>query len=214
MTNPEQMTSDSGFAGGTSSAGDSNSANYVEISIPGESVQRWRVLFNWLIALPHWIVLFVLSAIGAVVWLLLALSVLFAGRIPQPFYRYLAGLARYTNRVWGFSIFYFTSYPSFKFMLDAPSDSSGYPIRTNFFANPGKVSRWRVLRPILAIPHYVLSYFLDIAGFGLGVAAALYALITGRYPDFLRAAHEHLATYSLRVDVYVAMVSDRYPRLG
>lgn len=212
MSTTDNITQQTGMTGGGQA--DSNSANYVEISIPGERVVRWRVLFNWLLALPHWIALAVLSAIGAAVWLLLALSVLFAGKIPQPLYRYLAGLARYTNRVWGFSVFYFTKYPSFKFMLDAPSDASDYPIRTHFFANPGKVSRWRVFRIILAAPHFVLSYFLDMAGFGLGVAAALYGLVTGRYPDPLRVAQEHLASYSLRVDVYVAMVSDKYPRLG
>lgn len=193
---------------------DSNSANYVEISIPDERVKRWRVLFNWLLAIPHWLYVIVLGVVSFVLWILLVMVVLFTGKIPQFYYRFLFGLTRYVNKVWGYSSFYFQEYPSFRFMLDDPVDKDDYSIRTHFYAKPGKVTRWRVFRPILAIPHYILSYFLDIASFALGIAAALYALVTRRYPDPLRNIQEVLATYSLRVNVYAGMVGDKYPRLG
>jgi len=62
---------------------DSNSANYVEISIPDERVKRWRVLFNWLLAIPHWLYVIVLVVVSFVLWILLVMVVLFTGKIPQ-----------------------------------------------------------------------------------------------------------------------------------
>ena len=196
----------------TTTSLDSNAANRVEIIIPDGRVSNWRILVNWLLAIPHLIVLYILGFIALFVWLLLGLAVLFAGRVPDFCYRYLLGLMRYANRAGGFVWYFFKSYPKFQFWLDDPVDASGYQILTHFYPNPGKVSRWRFFRPILAIPHFILLWVLGYVNAILTIIGALYGLLTGRYPEWLRESLQALVTYQLRVTVYTIAISNKYPR--
>ena len=196
----------------TASTQNSNDANRVEIIIPDGRVANWRILANWLLAIPHWIMLVILGFIGGFVWLLLKLSVLLAGRVPGFCYSYLLGVARYASRVGGFAVFFVRSYPKFRFWLNDPVDTSGYQIQMHFYPNPGKVSRWRIFRPILAIPHFLVLGLLSLFQPLLILVGALTGLLTGRYPGWLRVTLQALATYHLRVSIYILAISNKYPR--
>ena len=197
---------------GTRPTQNSNEANRVEIIIPDGRVSNLRILVNWFLAIPHGILLSILGIIALPVWLLLGLAVLLAGRVPGFCYRYLLGLIRYTNRAGGFVWYFFKRYPSFNFWLGDPVDSSGYQMKTHFYPNPGKVPRWRIFRPILAIPHFLLLSVLGFFNMALVILGALIGLLTGRYPGWVRKALQALATYQLRVVVYTLAISNKYPR--
>ena len=190
---------------------DSNEATYVELSIPDGRVSNWRILVNWLLAIPHWIVRDILVFVGFFIWLLLGPAVLLAGRVPGFCYRYLLGLVRYYNCINGYMFHFFTRYPAINTYLDDPVDSSGYQMQTHFCPNPGKVSRWRIFRPILAIPHlffFGVLYYVDLA---LKLVGGLYGLLTGRYPEWLRKSVQALVTYQVKVLVYTWAIGNKYP---
>jgi len=197
-----------------SSIMDGNLENYIEISIPGEKVQRRRIIFNWLLAIPHLLFILLLGIVAVIFGLITLVAVLITGKIPRFSYSYVLGLVRYANRVWGFIVYFFPSYPKFRFKFDGAVDTSDYQLKTHFSENPDKVKRWRIFSLILVIPHMILSYFLGTARYALLGTAALYALVTGRYPDPIRAIMEALSTYDHRIVMYIFMISNKYPRLG
>jgi hypothetical protein len=78
---------------------------------------------------------------------------------------------------------------------------------------PRDLNRWLPLvKWFLAIPHYIVLFFLGIAAFVCVVAAWFAILFTGRYPRGLFDLVVGVYRWSLRVSVYAfVLVPDRYP---
>jgi uncharacterized membrane protein HdeD (DUF308 family) len=77
-------------------------------------LNRWLPLVKWLLALPHYIVLFFLY-VGAVVAAILAwFAILFTGRYPRGLFDYVEGVMRWHNRVAAYAFVLVTdAYPPF-----------------------------------------------------------------------------------------------------
>lgn len=78
-------------------------------------LNRWLPLVKWLLAIPHYIVLFFLS-IGALIAVIVAwFAILFTGRYPKGLFDYLVGVARWYNRVIAYALILVTDeYPPFR----------------------------------------------------------------------------------------------------
>ena len=78
-------------------------------------LNRWLPLVKWLLAIPHYVVLFFLY-IGAVVAIIAAwFAILFTGRFPRGIFDYLVGVGRWTNRVVAYAFMLVTDeYPPFQ----------------------------------------------------------------------------------------------------
>jgi hypothetical protein len=81
-------------------------------------LNRWLPLVKWLLAIPHYIVLFFLY-VGAFFAVIVAwLAILFTGRYPRGIFDYVEGVIRWHNRVVGYAFILITDeYPPFR--LDA-----------------------------------------------------------------------------------------------
>src|SRR3954451_8924987 len=67
-------------------------------------LNRWLPLVKWLLAIPHYIVLFFLY-IGALFAVIVAwFAILFTGRYPRGIFDYLVGVGRWTNRVTAYAV--------------------------------------------------------------------------------------------------------------
>lgn len=77
-------------------------------------LNRWLPLVKWLLALPHYVILFVLS-IGAVLAAICAwFAILFTGRYPRSLFDYIEGVLRWHNRVGAYAFLLITDrYPPF-----------------------------------------------------------------------------------------------------
>lgn len=77
-------------------------------------LNRWMPLVKWLLAIPHYIVLFVLQ-IGAFVAVVIAwFAILFTGRYPRGLFNYVEGVLRWHNRVFAYAFVLVTdAYPPF-----------------------------------------------------------------------------------------------------
>ena len=77
-------------------------------------LNRWLPLVKWFLAIPHYIVLVVLT-IGAVVAVVVAwFAILFTGRYPRFLFEYVTGVLRWHNRVTGYAFTLVTDrYPPF-----------------------------------------------------------------------------------------------------
>jgi Domain of unknown function (DUF4389) len=80
-----------------------------------EELNRWLPLVKWLLAIPHYIVLFFLS-IGAIVVVIIAwFAILFTGRYPRGLFEFVLGVLRWGNRVTGYAFVLVTDrYPPFR----------------------------------------------------------------------------------------------------
>ena len=80
-----------------------------------EGLNRWLPLVKWLLAIPHYIVLFFLF-IGALFAVIAAwFAILFTGRYPRGLFDFVLGVLRWTNRVVGYAFILVTDeYPPFR----------------------------------------------------------------------------------------------------
>ena len=78
-------------------------------------LNRWLPLVKWFLAIPHYIVLFVLY-LGAIFVLIAAwFAILFTGRYPRGLFDYMVGVGRWHNRVVAYAFTLVTDrYPPFR----------------------------------------------------------------------------------------------------
>ncbi len=91
-------------------------AVHLEIDYPDveADLNRWLPIVKWLLAIPHYIVLGILSAVGVIVVILAWFAILFTGRYPKSFFDFIVGIARWWLRVAAYAVLLVTDrYPPF-----------------------------------------------------------------------------------------------------
>jgi hypothetical protein len=94
---------------------DEPQAVHLEIPYPdAQRLNRWLPLVKWLLAIPHYIVLFFLD-IGVIVAAVVAwFAILFTGIYPRGIFDFVEGVYRWHNRVIGYALILVTDeYPPF-----------------------------------------------------------------------------------------------------
>src|ERR1700734_2726098 len=77
------------------------------------TVARWRVTGNPIMAIPHFILLYILGAVLGVITFIAWFAILFTGNYPPGLFDFAAGVMRYQWRVGTFYLFMRESYPAF-----------------------------------------------------------------------------------------------------
>ena len=78
-------------------------------------LNRWMPLVKWLLAVPHYIVLAVLSIVAVVVVVITWFAILFTGRYPKDLFDFMVGVLRYGSRVAVYAFILTTDrYPPFR----------------------------------------------------------------------------------------------------
>ena len=193
-------------------------------------LSRWLWLVKWLLAIPHFIVLFFLWVAFVVLTIVAFFAILFTGRYPRGIFEFNLGVLRWTWRVsyYSYGALGTDRYPPFT--LDAVPD---YPATLDI-AYPERLSRGLVLVKwwLLAIPQYILlGIFLGGAGSAAGRAgnhgshwwygggliwalvffAAIALLFMARYPRGLFDFVLGLDRWVARVIAYASLMTDAYP---
>jgi len=194
------------------------------------NLSRGLWLVKWLLAIPHYIVLFFLWIAFAVVTFIAFFAILFTGRYPKGMFDFNVGVLRWSWRVgfYSFSALGTDRYPPFT--LGAVAD---YPATLDV-VHPEHLSHGLVLVKwwLLAIPHYFVLALIGSGwwlgwwgrgegewmyrgGFGLIGLLVLFAgvslLFRGRYPSGLFAFTMGLNRWLYRVVAYVTLMTDTYP---
>lgn len=195
-----------------------------------EPLSRWLWLVKWLLAIPHFIVLFILWLLFVVVTFIAFFAILISGRYPRGLFDFNVGVMRWWWRVsyYSYDALGTDRYPPFT-LADDPT----YPARLDV-AYPEELSRGLVLVKwwLLAIPHYLIiglffgglwsAYASDdemwrwqYGGWGLipllVLIAAVALLFTARYPRGIYDFVIGLNRWVLRVVAYAALMTDTYP---
>jgi hypothetical protein len=78
-------------------------------------LNRWLPLVKWLLAIPHYIVLFFLEIAAFVVLIVVWFAILFTGRYPRGLFSFVEGVLRWHNRVVAYAFLLVTDrYPPFR----------------------------------------------------------------------------------------------------
>ena len=196
-----------------------------------EPLSRWLWLVKWLLAIPHYIVLFFLWIAFAVVTVIAFFAILFTGRYPRGLFGFNLGVLRWSWRVgyYAYSALGTDRYPPFSL-----AEEPDYPA-TMDVAYPERLSRGLVLVKwwLLAIPQYAIvavfaggaaytatggngnTWQADALSGGLIGLLVLFAAITllfgGRYPRGLYDFVIGMNRWVLRVVAYAALMTDAYP---
>src|SRR5436189_5658148 len=148
----------------------------------------------------------VVASAGGLLFLGPLLMILFRQKYPRWWFDWNLELQRFINRVWTYLVLVNDNYPSTDdhqwVRLDYP-----YPDAA------ADLNRWLPLvKWLLAIPHYIVLLFLDIAAFFVVIAAWFAMLFTGRYPRDMFSFVEGVIRWHNRVVGYaLTLVPDKYP---
>jgi hypothetical protein len=187
------------------------------VSVEGEldtNLSRWLWLVKWLLAIPHFIVLFFLWIAFLVLTVIAFFAILFTGRYPRGIFDFNVGVLRWTWRVsyYSYSALATDKYPPFSL------STRDYPANLEV-EYPEKLSRGLVLVKwwLLAIPHYlvvaIISGGTESGGLTtlLAIIAAVVLLFKGRYPRDIFDLVLGFNRWSLRVVAYASLMRDEYP---
>jgi hypothetical protein len=83
--------------------------------VTGPELNRWLPLVKWLLAIPHFIVLFFLGVAAFFVLIYVWFVILFTGRYPRGAFEFIEGVMRWGTRVGGYAVTLVTDvYPPFR----------------------------------------------------------------------------------------------------
>jgi hypothetical protein len=175
-----------------------------------ERVANWRPLVHWLLAIPHFAILYALNIASNIVWVISFFTVLFTEQIPEGLFRFQVMVHRYQYRTMSYAGFMRESYPAFEFSMST-DEPGGDPVSLAI-DRPEKVNRWLPLvKLLLAIPHYIVLFVYAIGALFVMIAAFFAVLFTGKFPLGMRDYVVKVSRYALRVSAYIKFLRDEYP---
>lgn len=193
------------------------------------ALSRWQWLVKWILAIPHYIVLFFLHIAVVVVTVIAFFAILITGKYPRALFDFSLGVLRWRWRVafYALTALGTDKYPPFSLRVKAeyPAD-----LEVDY---PEHLSRGLVLIKwwLLAIPHYLILLVFFTAGWHvltinpnefvayllppllaiLLVIALVGLLFTGRYPKGLYDFVLGINRWAIRVRAYATLLRDEYP---
>ena len=144
-------------------------------------------------------------AAGGVLFVPVLLMLLFRGKYPRWWFDWNLNLSRFLARVGSYALLLRDEYPS---------TDEEQAVHLNFaYPDASQLSRGLpIIKWLLAIPHYVVLFFLWI-GLCVCVIIAWFAILfTGRYPRGLFDYVVGVYRWTLRVEAYAfLLITDQYP---
>jgi hypothetical protein len=177
-----------------------------------ERITNWKPLVQWLLAIPHYIVLYALGIVSEVVAIISWFAIVFTGKLPDGLANLICLYVRYNNRTMAYAAFLREEYPPFTFET-VPADPGTYPpVRTGFVPELEDRNRLTVgFRFILVIPQLIVLSVLGLVAFLAAVIAFFAVLFTGSWPEGLRTFVVGVMRWSTRVSAYFYLLTDEYP---
>jgi hypothetical protein len=198
----------------------------LEIDYP-ERLNRVTTAFRIILIIPIAVVLGILTDNGSTTWvnddgdwatttgtsivgalfMVTLLMILFRQRYPKWWFDFARELSRFSARVTAYFALLTDEYPStveeqrVHLEFDYPDDVEH------------DLNRWLPLvKWFLAIPHFIILFFLWIGAFFVVIVAWFAIVFTGRYPRGLFDFVVGVGRWSLRVYAYAfLLITDRYP---
>ncbi len=170
-----------------------------------EELSRWLIFVKWLLAIPHFIILYLLLIATSVVTFVAFFAILFTKRYPRGLFDFVVNVDRWSANVMAYLMLFRDEYPPFSW------EPGEYAV-TYEVDYMQEMNRWLPLvKWLLAIPHIIVLGLLFIGALVALIIAWFAILFTGRFPrgmfDFLVGVHR----WNYRVNAYIYLLCDEYP---
>jgi len=170
-----------------------------------EELSRWLIFVKWLLAIPHFIILYALSIASGVITFIAWFAILFTKRYPRGLFDFVVNVNRWNANVGAYWGLFRDEYPPFSW------EPGQYAV-TYEVDYPEELSRWLIfVKWLLAIPHLIVLYLLYIGAFVAWVIAWFAILFTKRFPRGLFDFIVGVNRWNLRVGAYTSLLRDEYP---
>jgi len=192
------------------------------VDYPDRTLDRVTTFFRIFVAIPILIVLtsvsggawqysydhatFAVASAGGLLFFGPLLMILFRQKYPRWWFDWNLELQRFSNRVGVYLALMDDRYPS-------TDEHQSVRLEYEYPDAQRDLNRWLPLvKWLLAIPHYVVLFFLDIAAVVVVIIAWFAILFTGQYPRGLFDFVEGVIRWHNRVLAYAfVLITDRYP---
>ncbi len=194
----------------------------LSIDYPDRNLNRLTTFFRLFTAIPIGIIIWLLAggssqwdggggwswqyAIAGLVFFPLVLMILFRQKYPKWWFDWNVALIKFGTRVEAYLALLRDEYPS-------TDEDQAVHIEIPYPDAKNELNRWLALvKWFLAIPHYIVLFFLGIAAIVSIVIAWFAILFTGRYPRGLFDFVVGVFRWCLRIAAYAFLLTtDRYP---
>jgi len=191
----------------------------LEIEYPDRDLNRSTTFFRLFTVIPIAVILALVggSAVhrgagiyilrsGGIVFLPTVLMLVFCQKYPRWWFDWNLALTKFSARVLAYLALLRDEYPS-------TEDEQAVHIAIPYPDTVHELNRWLPLvKWFLAIPHYIVLWFLVVAAFCCVIIAWFTILLTSRYPRSLFDFVVGVIRWALRVEVYAFLLTtDRYP---
>jgi hypothetical protein len=185
----------------------------LEVQSP-DKIANWRPLVQWIMAIPHFIVSYVLTIVAEVCAVISWFAILFTGKLPEGLANVMCMALRYQARTQAYAGFLHEQFPPFDFATTA-GDAGGTPTTVSF--QPTLEGRNRLtcaLRLIWLIPALIVTAIIGLIGAICWFIGFFAVLFTGKWPAGLYGWVMKSMRASLRLNAYAFLLTDEYPPLN
>ena len=194
----------------------------LSVDYPDRELNRLTSFFRLVVIIPIGVILYLVSgavyrsgdesqwvvaiSAGGVLFLATMLMLVFKQKYPRWWFDWNVALTKFSARVGAYLALLRDEYPS-------TDEDQAVHIEIPYPDAKTGLNRWLPLvKWVLAIPHYILLFFLVIAAFFVVIVAWFAILFTGRYPKGMFEFVVGVMRWSLRVSAYAALLTtDDYP---
>ena len=170
-----------------------------------ENLSRWLIFVKWLLAIPHFLILYALMGVANVILFIAFFAILFTRRFPRGLFDFVVNIYRWNANVSAYVGLLRDEYPPFSW------EAGKYPV-TYEVDYPEQLNRWLPLvKWLLALPHYIVLMLLLIVAVLLWIVAWFAILFTGRFPQGIFNFIIGVTRWTYRVNAYVYLLRDDYP---
>jgi len=195
-----------------------------------ERLSRLTTFFRLFMLIPQFFVFLFVSIAAWVIMFLSWWAILFTARYPRVFFNFVTWWVRWGTRLTGYMYLLTDKYPPF-----SGREEAGYPIVLGV-ETPGKLSRLTTffrfpLVPMptftlgkgwgiqwqpgaglpMTLPHVIVLYFVNFAGFFVLFLSWWAILFIGRYPRVFFDFITWWFRWGTRVYAYSYLLTDKYP---
>lgn len=170
-----------------------------------ESHSRLLIFVKILLAIPHFIVVYLLTIPLGILTILAWFAILFTGRYPKAFFDFNVGVMRWMANVGSYAALLRDEYPPFSW---EPGD---YPLVLDI-PRAERQSRFRLfIRAFSYIPNYIVFSFVMTGWMFTTLISWFAILFTGHYPKGLFKFSTGVGRWYFRQQSYLYLLRDEYP---
>jgi hypothetical protein len=170
-----------------------------------DSLSRLLIFVKWLLAIPHFIAVYVLGIIVNVVLFIAFFAILFTKKFPRGLFDLVVNVYRWYANVTAYVGLMRDEYPPFSW------EAGKYPV-TFDVEYPQELNRFLpLIKWLLALPHYVVLLVLRVIAIVVWIISWFAILLTGRFPRRMFDFIVGVMRWDYRVQAYVYFMRDEYP---